>query len=237
MGACLAVEGATSTTIFESYVEQVLAPTLKSGQVIVMDNLSAHKGERVRELIEARGCELLYLPPYSPDFNPIEEAFAKIKGLCCARRRHEAAKPLWKPWGGRSRRSARWTQVLSSNIAAIVYPSIFYETCCKLFLAEQCDGATPPGPMHPSNDRSTMRIAEQNHSRPLDRASRGPGPEARAPTRRARRNRSASPRPRTRARDGRIQEGVVCGGTTGTVSRASCSPPQWSTHVPRGPRS
>jgi hypothetical protein len=60
MGACLAVEGATSTTIFESYVEQVLAPTLKSGQVIVMDNLSAHKGERVRELIEARGCELLY---------------------------------------------------------------------------------------------------------------------------------------------------------------------------------
>jgi transposase len=81
MGACLAVEGATSTTIFESYVEQVLAPTLKSGQVIVMDNLSAHKGERVRELIEARGCELLYLPPYSPDFNPIEEAFAKIKGL------------------------------------------------------------------------------------------------------------------------------------------------------------
>jgi transposase len=46
-----------------------------------MDNLSAHKGERVRELIEARGCELLYLPPYSPDFNPIEEAFAKIKGL------------------------------------------------------------------------------------------------------------------------------------------------------------
>jgi transposase len=132
MGACLAVEGATSTTIFESYVEQVLAPTLKSGQVIVMDNLSAHKGERVRELIEARGCELLYLPPYSPDFNPIEEAFAKIKGLCCARRRHEAAKPLWKPWGGRSRRSARWTQVLSSNIAAIVYPSIFYETCCML---------------------------------------------------------------------------------------------------------
>jgi transposase len=81
MGPCLAVEGATSTTIFESYVEQLLAPTLKSGQIIVVDNLSAHKGERVRELIEARGCELLYLPPYSPDFNPIEEAFSKIKGL------------------------------------------------------------------------------------------------------------------------------------------------------------
>jgi transposase len=78
---CLAVEGATSATVFESYVEQLLAPTLRRGQIIVVDNLSAHKGERVRELIEARGCELLYLPPYSPDFNPIEEAFSKIKGL------------------------------------------------------------------------------------------------------------------------------------------------------------
>ncbi len=81
MGPCLAVEGATSATVFESYVERVLAPTLKSGQIIMVDNLNAHKGERVRELIEARGCELLYLPPYSPDFNPIEEAFSKIKGL------------------------------------------------------------------------------------------------------------------------------------------------------------
>ncbi len=51
------------------------------GHVVVMDNLSTHKGERVRELIEARGCELLYLPPYLPDLNPIEEAFAKIKGV------------------------------------------------------------------------------------------------------------------------------------------------------------
>ncbi len=81
MGPCLAVEGATSATVFESYVERVLAPTLKGGQIIVVDNLNAHKGERVRELIEERGCELLYLPPYSPDFNPIEEAFSKIKGL------------------------------------------------------------------------------------------------------------------------------------------------------------
>jgi transposase len=81
MGPCLVVEGATSATVFESYVEQLLAPTLRRGQIIVVDNLSAHKGERVRELIEARGCELLYLPPYSPDFNPIEEAFSKIKGL------------------------------------------------------------------------------------------------------------------------------------------------------------
>jgi transposase len=67
--------------VFEVYVEQVLAPTLRTGQVVVMDNLSAHKGERIRQLIEERGCELIYLPSYSADFNPIEEAFSKIKGL------------------------------------------------------------------------------------------------------------------------------------------------------------
>ena len=81
MGPSLTVEGATTSAVFETYLERVLAPTLGRGQVVVMDNLSAHKRERVRELIEGRGCELLYLPPYSPDFNPIEEAFSKIKGL------------------------------------------------------------------------------------------------------------------------------------------------------------
>lgn len=81
MGSSLAVEGATTAAVFETYVERVLAPTLRKGQVVVMDNLSAHKGEKVRELIEGRGCELLYLPPYSPELNPIEEAFSKIKGL------------------------------------------------------------------------------------------------------------------------------------------------------------
>jgi transposase len=65
-------------------------PTLGRGQVVVMDNLSAHKGERVRELIEGKGCELVYLPPYSPDFNPIEQAFCKLKSYlreACARSR------------------------------------------------------------------------------------------------------------------------------------------------------
>jgi transposase len=81
MGPCLAVEGATTRVVFEAYVEKVLVPSLRRGQVVVMDNLSAHKGERVRELIESVGCELLYLPPYSPDFSPIEEAFSKVKGL------------------------------------------------------------------------------------------------------------------------------------------------------------
>jgi transposase len=81
MGSSLTVEGATNRDVFEAYVERVLSPELRPGQVVVMDNLTAHKGERVRELIEERGCKLLYLPPYSPDFNPIEEAFSKIKGL------------------------------------------------------------------------------------------------------------------------------------------------------------
>jgi transposase len=80
MGPCLAVEGTTTTIVFEAYVEQVLAPSLKRGQIVVVDNLSAHKSERARELIEERGCQLLYLPAYSPDFNPIEKAFSKIKG-------------------------------------------------------------------------------------------------------------------------------------------------------------
>jgi len=81
MGPCLAVEGPTTREVFETYLEEVLVPSLKAGQVVVMDNLSSHKGSRVRELIEGRGCELLYLPPYSPDLNPIEEAFAKFKAL------------------------------------------------------------------------------------------------------------------------------------------------------------
>jgi transposase len=88
MGASLVVEGSTNGVVFQTYLEDVLLPTLERGQVVVMDNLSAHKGERVRELIEGKGCELIYLPPYSPDFNPIEQAFSKLKSYlraACAR--------------------------------------------------------------------------------------------------------------------------------------------------------
>jgi len=81
MGPCAAVEGATTKAVFEAYVEQVLAPALSPGQIVVLDNLGAHKGEGVRELVERRGCELLFLPAYSPDFSPIEEAFSKLKAL------------------------------------------------------------------------------------------------------------------------------------------------------------
>jgi transposase len=81
MGPSMAVEGATTARVFETYVKRLLAPTLKPGQVVVMDNLGAHRPKMVRELIEERGCELIYLPPYSPDLNPIEEAFAKLKHI------------------------------------------------------------------------------------------------------------------------------------------------------------
>ncbi len=81
MGPCVALEGTTTLAVFEAYVEQVLVQSLRPGQAVVLDNLSSHKGGRVRELVESRGCELLFLPPYSLDLNPIEEAFSKVKGL------------------------------------------------------------------------------------------------------------------------------------------------------------
>ncbi len=81
MGPCVAVVDSTTREVFEAYTEQMLSRALKPSQVVVMDNLSSHKGSKIRKLIEARGCELLFLPPYSPDLNPIEEAFAKVKAL------------------------------------------------------------------------------------------------------------------------------------------------------------
>jgi transposase len=77
----MSVEGAVDGKAFESYVEHLLAPKLKRGQIVVMDNLSVHKSKRVKRLIEEAGCELVFLPPYSPDFNPIEEAFSKLKAI------------------------------------------------------------------------------------------------------------------------------------------------------------
>jgi transposase len=79
MGAALILEGSANTTAFEVYVEQLLAPSLHAGQIVIMDNLQAHKSARVRIAIEAKGCQLLFLPSYSPDLSPIEEAFSKLK--------------------------------------------------------------------------------------------------------------------------------------------------------------
>jgi transposase len=82
MGPSLAITGSVDAQVFEAYLlERVLLPELRPGRIVVMDNLSAHKTQKVRELVEGSGCELLYLPPYSPELNPIEEAFSKIKGI------------------------------------------------------------------------------------------------------------------------------------------------------------
>lgn len=79
--APLVVDGAINRELFEAYVEQQLVPTLQRGDIVVMDNLSSHKGPNVRKTIEAAGARVVYLPPYSPDFNPIEQVFAKLKAL------------------------------------------------------------------------------------------------------------------------------------------------------------
>ncbi len=79
--APLVIDRPMNGVIFKAYVEQMLAPTLSPGDIVVMDNLSSHKIDGVRQAIEDRGAKLLYLPPYSPDFNPIEMAFAKLKAL------------------------------------------------------------------------------------------------------------------------------------------------------------
>ena len=81
MIAPFVLSGPINRDAFEAYVERVLVPELRPGDVVVMDNLSSHKGDRARQLIEAAGARLLFLPPYSPDFNPIENAFAKLKAL------------------------------------------------------------------------------------------------------------------------------------------------------------
>jgi transposase len=75
------LEGAMDTVAFERYVAEVLGPTLRPGQVVVLDNLSVHKAASIRQALEARHCQLLFLPPYSPDFTPIEQAFSKIKAF------------------------------------------------------------------------------------------------------------------------------------------------------------
>jgi transposase len=81
LDAPLVIDGAMNGDLFVAYVKQILVPTLRVGQIVVMDNLSCHKRAGVREAIEAAGCRVLYLPPYSPDLNPIELAFAKLKAL------------------------------------------------------------------------------------------------------------------------------------------------------------
>ena len=92
IGASMIMEGAVNAVAFEAYLEHILVPSLSPGQIVVMDNLSAHKGARVRHLIEEHGCQLLFLPAYSPDCSPIEETFSKVKAFLrrIGARTHEA---------------------------------------------------------------------------------------------------------------------------------------------------
>lgn len=94
MTAPMVLDGPMNGIWFLAYVQQVLAPTLKPGDVVIMDNLAAHKSPAVRDAVEAAGARLLFLPPYSPDLNPIENAFAKLKAML----RKAAARTLDQLW-------------------------------------------------------------------------------------------------------------------------------------------
>jgi hypothetical protein len=142
MGPSMAVEGSTTAEVFEAYLEHFLVPELKPAQVVVMDNLGAHKPKRVRELIEDRGCRLLYLPAYSPDYNPIEEAFSKIKGLVGQGRSQGAGDP-----GRGDRPSAPCGQLLGCSrlFRACRIPSAGSTTVKRaVTLKEVLDLALPP---------------------------------------------------------------------------------------------
>jgi len=79
--ACMVADGATNKDVFQAYVEHILLPTLETGDIVVVDNLSAHKNKKVRDIIESVGAQLWFLPPYSPDLNPIEKMWSKIKAI------------------------------------------------------------------------------------------------------------------------------------------------------------
>jgi transposase len=81
MSPAMTVQGGTDTAVFATYLDKVLLPALSPGQVVVVDNVGAHKPDRIRGLVEAAGCRLVFLPAYSPDLSPVEEAFSKLKAL------------------------------------------------------------------------------------------------------------------------------------------------------------
>jgi transposase len=96
MRCAMRLDGAVNALAFQAFVRQVLVPTLRPQDVVVLDNLSSHKGVRVTDLLRAAGAELVYLPPYSPDFNPIEPAFSKVKQSL----RRLATRRVNEQWGG-----------------------------------------------------------------------------------------------------------------------------------------
>ena len=124
--APLVVDGAVNGETFEAYIRQFVVPTLTPGDAVVMDNLAAHKRAGVREAIEAAGCRLLFLPPYSPDLNPIEQAFAKLKALL-RKAGERTFEGLWRRLG---RLVAEFTPRECRNfIAHSGYRALSHSTC------------------------------------------------------------------------------------------------------------
>jgi transposase len=153
MGPLLAVEDATTARVFQTYVERVLAPSLEPGQIVVMDNLSAHKPSRIRELIDERGCQLAYLPAYSPDYNSIEEAFAKIKNLlrkATARSKEASVEALGTPLSAVTAADARG---FFEHAGDTVRQLIYCDSCSKRAIA---DGSNPLTMGHMPSDNSQM---------------------------------------------------------------------------------
>ena len=125
-------QGSSDTESFGLYMREVLAPSLRAGQIVLMDNLSVHKGKWVRDLLEQKGCRLWLLPSYSPDLNPIEGAFSKVKNLISGRRRPGRLRRCLRSPLGRLRRSARRTPEASSRIAATTrLGTTHYENCSR----------------------------------------------------------------------------------------------------------
>jgi len=114
MIAPMVLDGPINGAAFQAYVDQVLVPTLRPGDTVIMDNLGSHKGSGIRPAIEAAGARLLYLPPYSPEFNPIENAFAKLKTLL----RKEAARTVDALWSAIGRLIEMITPTECANMFA-----------------------------------------------------------------------------------------------------------------------
>ena len=119
--APLVLDGPMNGTAFRAYVEQMLAPTLRPGDIVIMDNLSAHKVAGVRQAIEARRAELVYLPPYSPDLNPIEQRSPGSR-RCCARPPRAPSAPCGRPSARCSRASNRTSVPTTSATQAMALP-------------------------------------------------------------------------------------------------------------------
>jgi transposase len=114
MVAPFVLDGPINRSAFQIYVEKVLIPELRPGDIVIMDNLSSHKGPKVREMIEAAGARLLYLPPYSPNFNPIENAFAKLKAML----RKAAERTIGRLWTAIGRLIETFTPAECANYFA-----------------------------------------------------------------------------------------------------------------------